>query len=158
MYLAWTTAVNIMSAGGIPDTTILLVVLIVFIVGFTISFVVIDRRIGIACLAIAGGLSLGIRIVLLRDGLLFSIFFLNWAFVAFLGVTGGFIVVYCERLGVVSYALSQLGRHLHLTLTAHQLSDCQQHGVRNIFILPGNGSRCQSAKRDIARAEVPFRS
>ena len=73
-------------------------------VGFVVGFVTVEYRIGVVCLAVAGGLSFGIRVVLLRDGLLFPIFFLNWAFVAFGGIGGGIGAVYRERNSVVCIA------------------------------------------------------
>lgn len=99
--LAWAAFVNSMSASGVPDIAILLTTFIVFIIGVVIGIVTIDYGLGVVFLGVVGGLSFGIRLVLLRDGLLIPICFLNWMFIAFFGLAGGFTVVYRERIGVV---------------------------------------------------------
>ena len=57
--------------------------------------------IGSLALGAVGGLSIGMRVVLLREGLLVPFFFINWVVVGVFGLLGSVAVVTNERIGVV---------------------------------------------------------
>lgn len=100
-FAAWAVFINSVSASGVTDIAVTLATFLIFLVGFVVGFATIDYGMGAVFLGVVGGLSFGIRLVLLRDQLLIPIYFLNWALIALLGLIGGSIVIYRERVGVV---------------------------------------------------------
>lgn len=95
-----------MNSTGVPDFLVFLLVLLLFGVGLGVGFLTVDYAIGSVMLGAVGGLSVGMRIVLLREGLLVPLFFVNWIIVGLFGLLGSIVVVTKERMGVVRICLS----------------------------------------------------
>lgn len=95
-----------MNSTGVPDFLVFLLVLLLFGVGLGVGFLTVDYAIGSVMLGAVGGLSVGMRIVLLREGLLVPLFFVNWIIVGLFGLLGSIVVVTKERMGVVRICFS----------------------------------------------------
>ena len=94
-----------MSAVGVPDIVLALIVLGFFALGFGLGMLDVGRLPGITLLSLTGGLAVGVRVVVVRDRLLVQdedLFFVNWLVVAVMGVAGGLVVVWSRRVGIVS--------------------------------------------------------
>lgn len=74
-----------------------------FLVGFVAGVLTIDYGVGAGALGIVGGLSIGIRIMLLKPDLLISTFFVNWILIALCGIPGIIVTIWRVRWGVVSF-------------------------------------------------------
>jgi hypothetical protein len=102
----WTALVNTVSpsgdgVNGIPDLVLDMIVLGTFLFAFTVGLFRFARLGGLAFLAIAGGGSVGLRITIIRAGLLFSSHGFDWGLIiAF--AAGGFCLLLKQRLAVVS--------------------------------------------------------
>ncbi|KAL0955701.1 hypothetical protein HGRIS_001922 [Hohenbuehelia grisea] len=99
----WAAFVNTVSAAGIPDLLLTGLTIAAFCIGFIIGLFKFGRLAGIACLGVAGGLAMGIRLILLKDNLLISamnVFALNWVIIAFLGAAGGLTMIWWQRAGI----------------------------------------------------------
>jgi hypothetical protein len=91
----------------------MLVVLGFFVVGTILGCFEIGRIAGMACLGMMGGISFGVRIALLRAGLIFGVaddgsgtgYILGWAMIAVLGVLGGLWIILpkFQRSGIVRF-------------------------------------------------------
>lgn len=104
--IAWAALINTVDAPGIPDFLLTLVVLGFFFLGFVIGVFNFARLGGIVLLSICGGLAFGIRIILVKDGLLLSdgsLFAVNWAIIAVCGAAGGLVLVWAQRAGIVRF-------------------------------------------------------
>ncbi|KAH8117129.1 hypothetical protein DFH11DRAFT_1505886, partial [Phellopilus nigrolimitatus] len=97
----WACIVNSVSGSGIPDVAVFGITAILFAIGFFVGFMVTDYGVGSATLGATGGLSLGIRIILFRAGLLVPSFIGNWLVCAVFGGVGLLSVVFRERGGVI---------------------------------------------------------
>ena len=103
-FKGWAAFINTeSSSSGIPDLSLLGIVMGFFTVGASIGFLDLGKTTGIALLSILGGLSIGIRTVLFRSGLLVGPFFINWIIVTVAGIVGGILVLFMRRIGIVSY-------------------------------------------------------
>jgi len=99
-----------MGAEGISDLLLTLLCLAMFAVGFTFGFFEIGKWTGMVSLGISGGLSLGIRLMLFRSGLLFPVgdngygpgYVLGWVMITILGVLGGLWI------GLTKYQINRL--------------------------------------------------
>lgn len=101
---SWTVFVNALDDIGTSDTVLTSVVLVLFVLGFFLGILELSQTVGILILSVLGGLALGIRIILLRDGLLLpdpSLFFVNWLLIALCGLSCGILVVWKRRIGVL---------------------------------------------------------
>lgn len=70
--------------------------------GFVIGLFEFARLMGIATLGIIGGLAVGVRIVMFREGLLIPMYSINWVIVGGCGLGGLVLVVVRQRIGIVS--------------------------------------------------------
>ena len=104
-YLGWAALINAENASGIPDNIVILLTILLFCAGALIGFLFSEYGIGDFCLGAAGGLSVGIRIVLFRDDLLVPVFSVNWVIVGVFGVAGGLLVLFKRRTGIVRLSL-----------------------------------------------------
>lgn len=87
------------------DILLTVIVLVFFFLGFILGVFNFARLGGLALLAITGGLAFGMRIVLLRDGLLLngdSLFALNWVIIAVFGGVSGLALIWLQRAVIVS--------------------------------------------------------
>jgi len=99
-----------MGAEGISDLLLTLLCLVMFAVGFTFGFFEIGKWTGMVSLGISGGLSLGVRLMLFRSGLLFPVgdngygsgYVLGWVMIIILGVLGGLWI------GLTKYQINRL--------------------------------------------------
>ncbi|KAI8978291.1 hypothetical protein BD414DRAFT_422162 [Trametes punicea] len=98
----WAAFVNSVSAEGLSDLLLTVIPLGAFGIGFLIGVLSLGRMAGILCLGVLGGLSIGIRIVLLRPGLLIQTYAANWFILAAFVVIGLGIILYRQRFGLVS--------------------------------------------------------
>jgi len=102
---AWAAVSNSVNASPpISDLFISIIVWGSSGLGFLFGLFEIGRVAGIVSLAISGGISFGIRIVLMREGLLFqgsSLYLVNWVIVGFLGIAAGLSMIYKQRIGIL---------------------------------------------------------
>ncbi|KAI0753159.1 hypothetical protein C8Q80DRAFT_1217409 [Daedaleopsis nitida] len=98
----WAAFNNTVSADGLSDIVLAVVSMGGFAVGFVGGLLDFGRWPGILLIGVLGGLSIGVRVVLLRPGLLIDIYIVNWlvlaAFMA-LGLAG---VLLRQRVGILS--------------------------------------------------------
>lgn len=101
-----------MSATGIADIFLTILVLAFFAAGFFFGCFEIGRIAGIVSLGVLGGLSVGVRLMLMRSGLLFPVgddgsgggYALAWVIISVLGILGGVWIAWAryQRSGIVS--------------------------------------------------------
>ncbi|TEB38106.1 hypothetical protein FA13DRAFT_1868483 [Coprinellus micaceus] len=94
--LAWASLINSLGPDGLADLVILLVVFGFFVAGFVLGLFKWGMYLGQILIGVTGGLSIGIRIMLFKEGLLISdmaFYAANWAVIAVLGAIGGATVV-----------------------------------------------------------------
>ncbi|KAI0687099.1 hypothetical protein BC835DRAFT_1420024 [Cytidiella melzeri] len=97
----WAAFINALSANGISDIVVTIIVLVSFLLGFSIGLFKLGRAAGMACLALLGGISVGIRVVLFRPNLLVPIYGVNWAIVAILGVATFVVILFQQRVAML---------------------------------------------------------
>lgn len=126
----WAAFNNTVDADGLSDIVLTVISIGGFVVGFVGGVLDFGRWPGILLIGVLGGLSIGVRLVLLRPGLLIdSTYIVNWlvlaAFMA-LGLAG---VLLRQRVGLVS-VLPRLPPDAGLTPVANplQLSGCAAIG------------------------------
>jgi hypothetical protein len=123
---AWAAVINSVSgSAGIPDLCVLLsiscdavlirrpsfltaIIIVFFGLGFALGVFEIARLGGITMVAMTGGIAFGIRIVLLRPGLLISstqFYAINWVIVAVCGGAAGLSLIWFQRYGLVRLLL-----------------------------------------------------
>lgn len=82
-----------------------------------------EYGIGATALGMCGGLSIGMRLALMREGLLVPLYTVNWIIICLFAVAGVLMVVWRERLGIVRVILhhyfsftcaSRRGRSIHV--------------------------------------------
>ncbi|KAI5122195.1 hypothetical protein M0805_002684 [Coniferiporia weirii] len=97
----WASIINAVNENGISDIFIFVLTAILFAVGFVLGLIVHMYGLGAAALGIAGGISIGIRVMLMKNDLLIPIFYVNWLVCTACGVAGLLLVVWRERAGVI---------------------------------------------------------
>ncbi|KAF9448278.1 hypothetical protein P691DRAFT_669802 [Macrolepiota fuliginosa MF-IS2] len=108
---SWASLINTMSATGIPDIFLTIIVLGFFLVGFILGCFEFGRIAGIVALGAMGGMSFGVRVMLLRSGLLIPVgddgsgtgYALTWVLIAVFGVLGGLWIAWAQyrRSGIL---------------------------------------------------------
>ncbi|CDO74713.1 hypothetical protein BN946_scf184847.g21 [Trametes cinnabarina] len=98
----WVAFVNSISAGGLSDLVITVISLSAFALGFMIGVFSIGRMAGILLLGVLGGFSIGVRLILLRPGLLIPRYVANWFGLAVFMIIGLGAILYRQRFGLVS--------------------------------------------------------
>lgn len=101
---SWSVFVNTLDNVGISDITLTALVLVLFCLGFLFGLLEVGRMVGLLQLGIQGGLTIGIRIVLLRSLLLVpepAAFFVNWLLIAFCGLASAVLVIWKQRVGLL---------------------------------------------------------
>ncbi|KAJ3571731.1 hypothetical protein NP233_g3559 [Leucocoprinus birnbaumii] len=119
--VSWASFSNTMGAPGISDIVLTLICLGFFAFGFVFGLLEIGKLAGMVSLGILGGLSLGVRLMLFRSGLLIPVgsdgygagYVLGWAMIAILGVLGGLWIalVRFQRSGLL-FACTATGTFL----------------------------------------------
>lgn len=102
---SWAVFVNTLDDVGVSDIALTTVVLVLSGLGFLLGVLELSRVVGILILSTMGGFALGIRIILLRSGLLISnpsIFFVNWLIVALCGFACSILVIWKQRAGILN--------------------------------------------------------
>ncbi|GLB37853.1 putative protein with domain of unknown function (DUF4203) [Lyophyllum shimeji] len=93
---SWAAFINSASNVSIPDAVLSAIVIAFFFLGFVLGLFEIGRIAGMATLGVTGGLAFGIRIMIVKEGLLISglaAFPADWVLTAFLGMLGGLLIV-----------------------------------------------------------------
>ncbi|KAH8827865.1 hypothetical protein DL96DRAFT_1527687 [Flagelloscypha sp. PMI_526] len=101
---SYAAIVNTVDEVGISDILLTIIVLAFFTIGFILGLFKFAKFGGIALLGITGGLAIGMRAVLSLEGLMFSsddLYVVNWAVVAVLGLIGGILILWKQRLGIL---------------------------------------------------------
>ena len=101
----WVAIVNVMNAQGLSDLVLALVTLGFFAIGSLGGLFRICRLAGLTALSILSGMSLGMRLVLMREGLLLRPISLNWIIIVVCAVGGCVITLLRQRIGIVRMAL-----------------------------------------------------
>jgi len=102
--VAWAVIVNTLDNVGVSDLALTVCILVLFTMGFALGFLEMSHTASMLVLGILGGLAIGVRIVLLRSGLLISgsdAFFVNWLIIGACGISGSIIVVWKQKYGIV---------------------------------------------------------
>ncbi|KAJ6497492.1 hypothetical protein C8R45DRAFT_128561 [Mycena sanguinolenta] len=97
---SWAAIINTVNGSGVADLFLTAIVIVFFFCGFALGVFEIARLGGITAIGLTGGFAFGIRIVLLRAGLLlpFTEFYaLNWVIVAICGGAGGLALIWFQR-------------------------------------------------------------
>jgi len=98
--LIWAALINTVSASGISDVLVAAISVGAFGVGFAIGAMSFGRIAGITLLGITGGMSIGVRIILFRPGLLVPVFYVNWLIITVLGIIGFLVVLMRQRAAI----------------------------------------------------------
>lgn len=98
----WAAFVNTVSSDGLSDIVLTAIAIAAFVIGFLVGVLKFGRWAGVLLLGVLGGFSIGIRVVLLRPGLLVPDYRLNWLVLAVFFVIGLFLVLLWQHFGIVS--------------------------------------------------------
>ena len=101
-FLVWAAFVNTVSSDGLSDIVLTAIAIAAFVIGFLVGVLKFGRWAGVLLLGVLGGFSIGIRVVLLRPGLLVPDYRLNWLVLAVFFVIGLFLVLLWQHFGIVS--------------------------------------------------------
>jgi len=109
--LGWSAIINALEPDGVSDYLITILVLSFFVLGFFVGHFQNAYYVGIFCLGFLGGVSLGVRLVILRPNLLIqgnALSRLNWLIAIFLGLLGVLGVFYkkTSRVALVGRIVS----------------------------------------------------
>jgi len=110
----WAAVINSVSASGVADIFLTAIIIVFFCLGFALGVFEIARLGGITTIGMAGGIAFGIRIVLLRAGLLVSstqLYAINWVIVGVCGAAGGLSLIWFQRYGLL-FGCASIGTFL----------------------------------------------
>ncbi|KAK7691843.1 hypothetical protein QCA50_005247 [Cerrena zonata] len=99
--LVWAAFINTLGTADISDLLLTCLVMGAFGLAFIVGLFNLGRLAGIAFLALSGGFSVGVRIVLFRDGLLVPTFVVNWIICLVFGLAYFFLVIVRQRIGII---------------------------------------------------------
>lgn len=102
---AWVALVNAMNAAGLSDLVLTLITLSFFALGSLGGLFKFCRLAGLTALSIIGGMSVGMRLVLMREGLLLHSIALNWVVIAACAVAGFALTLLRQGIGIVRVIL-----------------------------------------------------
>ncbi|KAL5532899.1 hypothetical protein ACEPAF_4673 [Sanghuangporus sanghuang] len=97
----WASVINTVSEGDISDIVILAIAVVLFLIGFIVGVMTIEYLVGVLALGAAGGMSLAMRAVLMREDLLVPIYYVNWILCSVFGAVGLFLALLTDRWGVI---------------------------------------------------------
>ncbi|KAH0829131.1 hypothetical protein J3R83DRAFT_2607 [Lanmaoa asiatica] len=106
---SWAVIINTLDSVGVSDVILTACILVLFMMGFGLGLLEMTRVVAILVLGILGGLAIGVRIILLRSGLLISdpdAFFINWLIIGVCGIAGSILVVWKQRYGILNGCVS----------------------------------------------------
>ena len=101
-HAVWAAFINTVSATGISDLVLTLISLGAFVLGLVLGALNFGRWAGMLLVGFLGGLSVGVRVVLLRPGLLVPNYVVNWLVLVPFMLVGIFVVLVRQRVGIVS--------------------------------------------------------
>ena len=101
LLVAWVAIINAMNAAGLSDLILTLITLSFFVLGSLGGLFKIFRLAGLTALSIIGGMSVGMRIVLMREGLLLHSTALNWVIIVVCAVAGFAVTLLRQKIGIV---------------------------------------------------------
>jgi hypothetical protein len=93
--------VNVVNAEGLSDLVLTLVTLGCFVLGSLGGLFKFCNLAGLTALSILGGMSVGVRLVLMREGLLLHPTGLNWIIIVVCAAAGVVATLFRQRLGIV---------------------------------------------------------
>ena len=93
---------NTVGADGLSDIVLTVIAVGGFVVGFAFGMLNFGRWAGILLIGVLGGLSIGVRVVLLRPGLLIPTYAVNWVVLALFMIIGVGLILYRQHIGIVS--------------------------------------------------------
>ncbi|KAF9047551.1 hypothetical protein BJ165DRAFT_1108881 [Panaeolus papilionaceus] len=96
---SWAAIINSVSVPGVSDIILTAIVLSFFCLCFICGAFPYGRIAGMVCITITGGISLGVRICILKGGLLFSgdnIYSINWVIIALFGAASGLSLIWSK--------------------------------------------------------------
>ncbi|KAJ6593295.1 hypothetical protein B0H19DRAFT_919594 [Mycena capillaripes] len=139
---SWAAVVNTVSGSGVADLFLTAIIVVFFAFGFVLGLFEIGRLGGITTIGIGGGVAFGIRIVLLRAGLLVSstqLYAINWVIVGVCAAAGGLSLIWFQRYALL-FGCASIGTFL-IALGVDLImskQDGMSAGLR--FLLDRNGS------------------
>lgn len=138
-FCVWVAIVNVMESEGPSDILLALITLSSFVVGSLGGLFKFCRLAGLTALSILGGMSVGMRLVLMREGLLLHPTALNWIVIVVCAVAGFAATLLRQRMGI---ALSCTFTGTFLLSLGIDLVANQQKGVSRGLrhLLDGNGA------------------
>jgi len=106
LFAAWAAFVNSISPAPLSDLILTAIILGFFLALFAFGVLPYGRVVGIACIGLVGGTAFGVRVVILKAGLLIPGsmgYSLNWVVVLFFAAAGGASIIFdrCQRGGLV---------------------------------------------------------
>ncbi|KAJ7108439.1 hypothetical protein C8R43DRAFT_962866 [Mycena crocata] len=139
---AWAAVINSVSGSGIADLFLTAIIVVFFCIGFALGVFEIARLGGITMIGLTGGIAFGIRIVLLRPGLLISatqFYGINWVIVGACAGAGGLSLIWFQRYGLL-FGCASIGTFL--TALGVDLIMSKQAGISLglRFLFDRNGS------------------
>lgn len=105
-FVAWVAIVNATNAAGLTDLVLTLITLTFFVLGSLGGLSQFCRLAGLTALSIIGGMSVGMRIVLMREGLLLRPKALNWMVIVMCAVAGSVATLLRQRIGIVGFIVA----------------------------------------------------
>ncbi|KAJ7125289.1 hypothetical protein C8R44DRAFT_782789 [Mycena epipterygia] len=138
----WAAVINSVSGSGVADLFLTAIIIVLFCLGFALGVFEIARLGGITLLGMTGGVAFGIRIVLLRPGLLISstqFYAINWVIVAVFAGAAGLSLIWFQRYGLL-FGCASIGTFL--TALGVDLIMARQDGMSAglRFLFDRNGS------------------
>jgi len=139
---SWAAVINTVSGSGVADLFLTAIIIVFFFFGFALGVFELGRLGGITMIGLTGGIAFGIRIVLLRAGLLVSstqLYAINWVIVASCGGAGGLSLIWFQRYGLL-FGCASIGTFL--TALGVDLIISKQDGMSAglRFLFDRNGS------------------
>ncbi|KAJ7503130.1 hypothetical protein B0H11DRAFT_619582 [Mycena galericulata] len=110
----WAAVISSVNATGVGDLLLTAIIIVFFACGFALGVFEIARLGGITMIGLTGGIAFGIRIVLLRAGLLISstqLYAVNWVIVVIFGGAGGLSLIWFQRYGLL-FGCASIGTFL----------------------------------------------
>jgi len=109
---SWSAVINTVTGSGVPDLFLDAIIIVFFFCGFAFGLFEIGRLGGITMIGLTGGIAFGVRIVLLRAGLLSNqIYALNWVVVIVCGGAGGLALIWFHRYTIL-FGCASIGTFL----------------------------------------------
>ena len=93
--------VNVANAEGLSDLVLTLATLGCFVFGSLCGLFKFCNLAGLTALSVLGGMSVGVRLVLMREGLLLRPTGLNWIIIVVCAAAGFVATLFRQRLGIV---------------------------------------------------------